>query len=222
MLEPEAMAGVEQGPPTERGGAGRLVRPQKADPRPALIVCLSAGFGGADVRVLQVASGLHGRRDYAVATLAGSPLQRKLRDAGLNVIEMGASRADPGLLRRFIALLRNGRFQVVDAHNPQSQAWALPAARAAGLPVLVSTVHHVYAMSDGGPLKRHLYQNVLRLNRMLGCRFVTVSEEIARSLDRLGIGPCRGPRRGSRTRTRSTLHTRSPPTLCAARRAHHC
>jgi glycosyltransferase involved in cell wall biosynthesis len=155
--------------------------------RPVLIVCLSSGFGGADVRVLQMAAGLHGRRDYAVATLTGSPILQKLREKGLNAIEMGRSRADPRLLGRFLTLLRSGRFQVVDAHNPQSQFWALIAARLANIPVLVSTVHHVYAKSDGSAPKRRLYRSVLALNRALGCRFVTVSKEIAASLEQAGI-----------------------------------
>lgn len=152
-----------------------------------LIVCLSSGFGGADVRVLQTAKGLHGRRDYAIATLTGSPLSRKLRAAGLNAVEMGSSRMDPGLLLRFIRLIDSGRFEVVDAHNPQSQFWALLAARLTHTPVRLSTVHHVYAKSDGGLHKRLLYQNILRLNRWLGCRFIVVSKEIATSLYRLGI-----------------------------------
>ena len=152
-----------------------------------LIVCLSSGFGGADVRVLQIAGGLHGRRDYAVATLTESPLSRKLRAAGLNAVEMGSSRMDPGLLVRLIRLISNGRFDVVDAHNPQSQFWALLAAWFARASVRLSTVHHVYAKSDGGPHKRFLYQNIIRLNDWLGCRFIVVSKEIAMSLYRLGI-----------------------------------
>lgn len=152
-----------------------------------LIVCLSSGFGGADVRVLQVARGLHGLCDYAVATLTGSPLAKKLEAAGLSVIGMGTSRTDPRLLLRFIALLRRRRFQVVDAHNPQSQLWSLLAARLASTPVRISSVHHVYGQTEGGAHKRLLYENILRLNRWLGCRFMAVSKEIVLDLERLGI-----------------------------------
>ncbi|MGI9500427.1 MAG: glycosyltransferase [Geminicoccaceae bacterium] len=152
-----------------------------------LVVCLSSGFGGADVRVLQVARGLHGLCDYAVATLTDSPLAKKLEAAGLNIVGMGTSRADPRLLHRFIALLRCRRFQVVDAHNPQSQLWALLAARVAGTPVRVSSVHHVYGQTEGGAHKRLLYENILRLDRRLGCRFMAVSKEIVTDLKRLGI-----------------------------------
>lgn len=158
-----------------------------ADDGGVLIVCLSSGFGGADVRVLQVARGLHGLCNYAVATLTGSPLEQKLDAAGLNVIGMGTSRADPRLLPRFVTLMRRRRFQVVDAHNPQSQFWALLAARVAGTPVRLSSVHHVYGQTEGGRHKRLLYENILRLDRMLGCRFMAVSKEIVADLERLGI-----------------------------------
>lgn len=153
-----------------------------------LLVSLSRRFGGADVRVMQLARAMHARgQRYAVATLNGSPLCHKLTAEGLNAIELGAARASPMLLVRLLRVIRRNRFAVVDAHNPQSQFWGLTAAALAGAEVRISTVHSVYGKADAGPLHSTLYQSVLCLNRLLGCRFITISQEITDQLRALAV-----------------------------------
>jgi glycosyltransferase involved in cell wall biosynthesis len=159
--------------------------------RPVLLVCLSRGFGGAEARIHAVATALHGVRPYAVATLDGSPLARRLAAHGLNVLPVGRSRTDPRLLLRLARIIRGRSIEAVDAHNPQSQLWALGAAWLARVPVMVSTVHSVYANTAGGWWKPWLYVGVLRLNRFWDCRFVAISGEIMESLLRIGVPPGR-------------------------------
>ncbi len=51
---------------------------------PVMIVDLLKRFGGADVRVLQLATALRAAGvPFAVATLSGSPLHRRLAAAGI-------------------------------------------------------------------------------------------------------------------------------------------
>jgi glycosyltransferase involved in cell wall biosynthesis len=153
-----------------------------------LLVSLSRRFGGADVRVMQLARAMQARgQRYAVATLSASPLYHKLREEGLNGVEVGRARADPMLLVRLFRLIRGNPFTVVDAHNPQSQFWGLIAAALAGVDVRISTVHSVYGKADAGPLHRTLYRSVLRLNRFLRCRFITISQEISEHLRTLAV-----------------------------------
>ena len=63
-----------------------------------LIVNLAKRFGGTAVRVLNLAKSLHGHFPYAVATLVGSPLHRRLEAANLVSLPVPFSRGDPRIL----------------------------------------------------------------------------------------------------------------------------
>jgi glycosyltransferase involved in cell wall biosynthesis len=89
-------------------------------------------------------------------------------------------------LGRLWRAIRSGAYEVVDAHNPQSQFWGLCAATLARAPIRISTVHSEYALADGSSWKRLLYVGVLCLNHALGYRFIAVSAGIARSVRALG------------------------------------
>jgi hypothetical protein len=72
-------------------------------------VALARRPGGVDVRVGQIAGALHGRRRYAVAVLAGSPLHRSLAAAGLRVLPIDSGRGDPRTVwRLFRVIVREG------------------------------------------------------------------------------------------------------------------
>ena len=154
---------------------------------PVLLVALSRGYGGADVRVFDLARSFHGRIPYAVAVLSHSPLQQKLAAAGLAARPLPYARSDPRLAWRLYQIIREEGFCVVDGHNPQSQLWGLLAGRLAGAPVLVSTVHHAYGLVENLRLRDRLYERVLRFNIRWGCRFVTVSQSIYDYLRQLGV-----------------------------------
>lgn len=162
-------------------------RPAEPGRDPAvLIVSLSRRFGGAEVRVLQTATALRGKCRHAVAVLEGSPLHRKLSEAGCPVLPFAYGRGDPRLFFALRRAIRSGGFHVVDAHNPQSQLWGLMAAASLHVPAMVSTVHSSYGETDRG-VKKVLYEGVLRLDRLFRCRFIAVSEAVREYLLALGI-----------------------------------
>ena len=159
---------------------------QSASPA-VLLVALAKRYGGAEVRVFDLARAFHGHLPYAVATLPGSVLHERLLAAGLNTVPLAYGRGDPRLAWALYRLIRQGGYQIVDAHNPQSQWWGLLAAQFAHVPVRVSTVHLAYGRVQTDSLRGKLYEQVLRLNRRWGCRFVTVSQSIRSYLHDLGV-----------------------------------
>lgn len=144
---------------------------------PALIVNLSMRYGGADVRVFELAKALHGRIPYAVATLNDSPIHHRLVNAGLVSLPLSFSRGDPRLLAALISIIRKRSFRVIDAHNSQSQFWGILAAYFTGLPVRVVTVHSSYRSENIG-LKGWLYEQILKMNARLKSHFVAVSQSV--------------------------------------------
>jgi glycosyltransferase involved in cell wall biosynthesis len=157
--------------------------------RPVLIINLAKGYGGAEVRVLDTAKLLHGRYPYAVATLAGSPLHQRLEAAGLAALPVPFGRADIRLLFFLRQAMRRGGYGVVDAHNVQSQFWGHLAARLAGVPIKVSTVHSAYQLEHNGSLKGRLYEQVLCSNANWSVQFIAVSEAVQNYLQNIGINP---------------------------------
>jgi glycosyltransferase involved in cell wall biosynthesis/ribosomal protein S18 acetylase RimI-like enzyme len=63
--------------------------------------------------------------------------------------------ADVRAFRELVAILREGRFHVVHTHNPKPGVMGRLAARVAGVPVVVNTVHGFYATPDD-PLPRRI------------------------------------------------------------------
>ena len=152
-----------------------------------LLVALSKGYGGAEVRVFDMAQAFNGRCHYAVVTISGSILDQRLENAGLARRPMTLKRSDPRLMHRISRIIKEEGFQVVDAHNPQSQLWGLRAAKKANVPVLISTVHHAYGEVKNLRLLDRLYEQVLKANIRLGCQFATVSQSIYDYLLRIGV-----------------------------------
>lgn len=165
---------------------------QKEQMPPVLIVDLVKRYGGAEVRVLDMARSLHFRRQpYAVATLSGSPLHRRLEAAGLQALPIPYKRSDPRLALFLKQAICSGGYRILDAHNVQSQFWAQLAGWLAGVSSRVSTIHSNYRQEYGGSLKGRLYEQVLRLNARWNVRFVAVSEAVSGYLQEIGIPPDR-------------------------------
>ena len=159
----------------------------KKDKISILIIDLAKHYGGAEVRVFDLAKALHGRCQYSVATLINSPLHQRLNAAKLISLPVPYSRGDPRLLFFLLREIRRAGYQVVDAHNPQSQFWGLLAAKLAKTVVKVSTVHSAYRFEHSGSPKGRVYEFVLRLNALWGCNFIAVSESINTYLQKNGI-----------------------------------
>ncbi|MBF0553000.1 MAG: glycosyltransferase family 4 protein [Nitrospirae bacterium] len=150
-----------------------------------LIISLSMRFGGAEVRVIETAALLHGRCKYGVVTLNDTPLQHKLQERGLNTFPLSMSKANPRVLFNIYKIIRAGGFNVVDAHNPQSQLWGLFAAVFAQTPLKICTVHSSYGLTEKG-IRKVIYELILKLNMFFDVAFVSVSEAVTIYLTGLG------------------------------------
>jgi glycosyltransferase involved in cell wall biosynthesis len=171
-----------------------------------LIVDLAKRYGGGEVRVLDMAKLLHGQYPYAVATLAGSPLHQRLDAAKLVSLPVSFSRSDPRLLIFLLRAIRRHGYEVLDAHNAQSQFWGHLAGILGGVRTRVSTVHSSYRYEHNGSLKGWAYELVLRFNAWSGTQFVVVSEAIQTYLRAIGV-----PQEKI-----SLIHNSiEPPALCA-------
>ncbi|MBF0488120.1 MAG: glycosyltransferase family 4 protein [Nitrospirae bacterium] len=159
------------------------------NPKPApptiLIIALSMRFGGAEVRIIETAELLHGRCKYGVVTLANTPLQQKLQERSLNTFPLSMSKASPRVLLSIYHIIREGGFNVVDAHNPQSQFWGLWASVFARTPLKICTVHSSYGHTETG-IRKLLYELVLKMNMFFDVAFVSVSEAVNTYL--IGLG----------------------------------
>ncbi|MCG6550683.1 MAG: glycosyltransferase family 4 protein [Candidatus Magnetominusculus sp. LBB02] len=182
-----------------------------------LIVSIAKHFGGAEVRVVEMAELLHGKCGYGVVTLEGSPLELKLRQRGLTTFALSVGKANPSILFSIYKIIRKGRFTIVDCHNPQSQFWGLLAAVIAGSPVKLCTVHSSYGYTETG-VRKFLYEMILKLNMLFDVGFISVSEAVSEYLSGLGLKagraalirngismPAAGQKEVSRQRQRQSL-----------------
>jgi glycosyltransferase involved in cell wall biosynthesis len=161
----------------------------KGQMRRVLIIDLSKRFGGADVRVAQIASGLSAKFETAVAVIEGSQTHERLKKGGIRVLPLAGGRKDPRLAAYLYRIMREWGPAVVDAHNAQSMLWGLPAARACRVPIRVATFHSVFAESERRPLGRLLYGALDFLVRQCANRAVSVSETVTAHLLRVGFDP---------------------------------
>ncbi len=156
----------------------------------ALLVDLSERYGGADVRVEQLARCLpdHGIR-VATAVLVDGGVVGPLQASGATVHEVGRRKWDPRIAFRLRRLIRKEGFTVVDSHNPQSQFWAWLALIGIGGVTQVATVHSVYRDEHSGRRRGRLYESLLRLERLRGGRLIAVSDSVGQHLSNtLGFG----------------------------------
>jgi glycosyltransferase involved in cell wall biosynthesis len=138
-------------------------RPKLNAQRPrALVADLARYFGGAEVRVLQLAKEI-GPERCRVVCLRDSPLAKRLNQAELAPYEVREDKLDPRLARSLKKILSEGSFDIVDAHNVQSRGWV--AASLHGLnkrPAFVATVHSSIHQEHRRNLKGVFYQWVER------------------------------------------------------------
>ena len=154
-----------------------------------VLVDLSRRFGGADMRVLQLAARLPAQWDVSVAVLAGSETEVRFGREGLKLHRVRAARRNPLTLVELVRLFRTVKPDIIDCHNAQSQLWGLPAARIAGVPARIATMHSVYEQSEGqGQVWRVVvYKGLYRLIVAMATQVVSVSETVDQHLANQGI-----------------------------------
>jgi glycosyltransferase involved in cell wall biosynthesis len=152
-----------------------------------LILDLARNYGGAEVRVLQLAQGF---KDIGcqVACLKQSPLARKAHEYGLQPIEVEENKVNPRISPILRKIFQQGGFDIIDAHNVQSYFWAYFSTR--GIfqrPTLVATVHSSTHMEHPDRLKAGLFETITRLAVPQFDQVVTVSRFIFSELTRYKI-----------------------------------
>ena len=108
-----------------------------------LHVITGLDVGGAELQLDAVLQ--HTRHDADVVSLYNpGPVADKLRGHGVRVRDLGMRKnTELGALLRLYKLIRDGRYDVVHAHLYRAQVYARPAARLAGVPVIVTTEHSI-------------------------------------------------------------------------------
>lgn len=155
-------------------------------PRP-LIVDLARYYGGAEARVLALATAL-GPQGCGVACLVGSPLAERCRAVGLNPLELAAGKFSPHLPRALRSAASQGGFDLVDAHNVQSYLWSAAAFRSRpDRPALLATVHSSTRLEQRSRLKGGLYERAERLALPAFDGLVVVSTYLRQELQGWGL-----------------------------------
>lgn len=141
-----------------------------------LLICLSSAFGGAEVRVLTQANALQGLvASCRIAVLENSPLHKRAVSEGLAVEVVAYKRSDPRLLFALYRIIRQGHYNIIDAHNVQSIFWGHLAALLARAKGRVATIHSDYGREYPG-LKGKFYEAVLWLNRFIAKHAIHVTD----------------------------------------------
>ncbi len=157
-------------------------------PYNVLLVDLAQAFGGAEVRVLTLATALQERvAACRVAVLQDSPLHDRLSRLGIPCEVISVGRSNPGMLFILRDLIQRHNYVVVDAHNVQSIFWAHWAAALAAAPGRVATIHSDFGREYPGA-KGRLYEGVLALNRRVARQYITVTEVLQHKAEAQGDG----------------------------------
>ncbi|MBE7187701.1 glycosyltransferase [Jatrophihabitans endophyticus] len=151
-----------------------------------VITTLTTGGAERQVELLAAAS----RHDVAVVSLyTGGVVEDALRARGIpvHVLGMDGWRKAAAVLR-LARLLRRLQPDVVHVHLLSAQLWGIPAARLAGVPVVVSTEHSIMDTTiEGRPKSEWLRRLYLALERRT-TETIAVSAETARRLRAWGVG----------------------------------
>lgn len=99
-----------------------------------------------------------------------------------------APHRDLATLAELVGVFRRERPDVVHTHNPKPGLYGRVAARLAGVPAIVNTVHGLYALPDDPLPKRAVVYGLERVAAFCSHRELLQNPEDVRTLRRLGIG----------------------------------
>jgi glycosyltransferase involved in cell wall biosynthesis len=113
--------------------------------------------------------------------MAGHPWEKRLADAGVVVVSVGArGPRDLAAFRRLGRLLREKRIQLVHAHGSWAVLWGVPACRRAKVPI-IATLHHGPTSAHGfhrDSLREWLMMEMLRWRKAVT---IAVSESVRKA-----------------------------------------
>jgi glycosyltransferase involved in cell wall biosynthesis len=153
-----------------------------------LLLDLAKTFGGAEVRVLAQAQGLAAHTERCdIATLEGSALHKRVVQDNLPHVVVKSGRGSLAVLTELRHLMRDGKYDIVDAHNVQSILWGMFAARWASVKGRVATIHSDFGAEYPG-LKGTFYEGVLTVTRPLTKHVINVTDILQAKSVRQGLG----------------------------------
>jgi glycosyltransferase involved in cell wall biosynthesis len=114
---------------------------------------------------------------------------RGIRHAAVPMTRRLTPFADLRSLARLYRLMRRRRFTIVHAHNPKPGLLAQVAARLAGVPVVVNTVHGFYFHERMPPALRGFYVALERIAARCSDLILSQNEEDVETARREGIAP---------------------------------
>ena len=140
------------------------------DPMRILMFIQSLELGGSEKQCVEMAR-LLGRNGFAVTVgcmRRTGPLRRKIAEAGLELVEFPVgSLLRPSALAQMLRLtrfMRSRQFDVVQANDLYANLFAVPAARLAGVPVVVSSQRDLSDWWWYTPRRRKLLRTVQQLS----------------------------------------------------------
>ena len=139
-------------------------------------------LGGGQVHVLTLAGALNKDAfDIAVAAGPGGPFESEAVRAGHSFVPVTmAKRLSPKTVRDIAAVLREREIDILHTHGGIAGLYGRWAARSAGTPVVVHTLHGIHYLHYRNPILRAVY---VRLERYFARRtdaVIVVSEADAR------------------------------------------
>ena len=101
-------------------------------------------FGGAEMLLVAIATKMDREKfdTRVIALTCGGPVEKILREKGIDVRVLGwRGKFHTIAFAKLIRMLREERYDVVHTHLFKADLWGRMAARLAGVPVVVSTIH---------------------------------------------------------------------------------
>lgn len=152
--------------------------------------------GGADETVLFIVTGLHSR-NFEVNLLVGGDSDREYvsqaSDEATVLIEPSLRRdvkllSDLRALYRLYRIIRNGKYDIVHTHTAKAGFIGRLAAKMAGVPVIVHTVHGITFHDFRRPIIQTLFITFEKLAAATTDRFIAVGEDLKKHYLQAGIG----------------------------------
>ncbi len=154
----------------------------------------SLALGGAERLVMTFARSARGRADLticALKTIGGNPIERPLRELGVEVVNLEARNLrDRDALGRLATLVMERRIELVHAHLTYASIWGALLARRTGVP-LVSTLHTLPVADRPWSRDRVRQRLMTFLLRRRAARVIAVSRDQASAWTDRGLLPAR-------------------------------
>ena len=145
----------------------------------------SLEIGGTETQAVELARRLDPRRcDVTLGCLrAKGPLRQRLESGRVKILEFhprGGINSPGGVyqLLRLAAFLRRGRFDVVHAHDLWSNLLGIPAARLAGVPVIVSGQRDLSHGEWYTPMRRRILRRIQRRSSIVLANSSAIREDL--------------------------------------------